>query len=161
MKKTIGILGGMGPLATADLYRKIVENTSAGRDADHIRVFIDSDPQVPDRSAAILSGGDDPVPEMLTALRHLEACGADCIIMPCNTAHHFLPALQAQTQIPFLDMPRIAAERCAGLFPGQTAAVLATDGTLSAGVYSDALSELGVPFLLPDEGERRALRCSP
>ncbi len=78
-KKTIGILGGMGPLATADMYRKVVENTKAATDNDHIRVYIDSNCRIPDRTAAILSGGPDPVPEMLSALRNLERCGADCV----------------------------------------------------------------------------------
>lgn len=96
MKKTIGILGGMGPLATADLYRKIIERTRADRDSEHIRVYIDGNAAIPDRTAAILHGGEDPVPEMLSTLRHLEACGADCIIMPCNTAHYFLPRLREQ-----------------------------------------------------------------
>ena len=104
MSKTIGILGGMGPLATADLFRKITCLTKASCDNDHIRVYIDSNARIPDRTAAILSGGTNPVPEMTSALRHLEACGADCIIMPCNTAHYFLPQLQAKTETPFLSM---------------------------------------------------------
>ena len=95
MKKSIGILGGMGPLATADLFRKIVLLTDAARDNDHIRVYIDDNASIPDRTAAILSGGADPLPAMTDSLRKLEACGADCIIMPCNTAHYFLPRLQA------------------------------------------------------------------
>ena len=127
MKKTIGILGGMGPLATADLYRKIVESTAAEGDSGHIRVYIDSNTAIPDRTAAILSGGPDPVPEMLSALRNLEKCGADCIIMPCNTAHYFLPRLRTQTVLPILDMPAITAQRCAELFPGKRACVLARD----------------------------------
>ena len=76
MKKTIGILGGMGPLATADLFRKITLFTKAGCDNDHIRVYIDSNAQIPDRTAAILNGGKDPLPEMRSALHSLEACGA-------------------------------------------------------------------------------------
>ena len=101
-KKTIGILGGMGPLATADLFQKITLLTEAETDRDHIRVYIDSNANIPDRTAAILSNGPDPVPETASALRNLEACGADCVIMPCNTAHYFLPRLQAMTEIPFL-----------------------------------------------------------
>ena len=104
MKKTIGILGGMGPLATADLFRKITLLTKAGCDNDHIRVYIDSNAQIPDRTAAILHGGKDPLPEMRSALHSLEACGAGCVIMPCNTAHYFLPQLQAETKLPFLSM---------------------------------------------------------
>ena len=153
MKKTIGILGGMGPLATADLYRKIVESTAAEGDSGHIRVFIDSNTAIPDRTAAILSGGPDPVPEMLSALRNLEKCGADCIIMPCNTAHYFLPRLRTQTVLPILDMPAITAQRCAELFPGKRACVLATKGTLRSGVYSRALERAAGDFQLFQYGD--------
>ena len=104
MKKTIGILGGMGPLATADLFTKIVSMTKAGCDNDHIRIFIDNNAQIPDRTTAILKGGADPLPEMESALRNLEKCGASCIIMPCNTAHYFLPRLQPLTSTPFISI---------------------------------------------------------
>ena len=157
MKKTIGILGGMGPLATADFYRKIVEHTAADNDNGHIRVYIDSNSAIPDRTAAILSGGADPVPEMLSALRNLEKCGADCIVMPCNTAHYFLPRLQEQTSLPILNMPELAAKRCGELFPGGKACILATNGTLDSGVYCRALEKSSVPYLLPDTEERTAL----
>ena len=157
MKKTIGILGGMGPLATADLYRKIVLSTRAASDHDHIRVYIDSNPAVPDRTGAILSGGEDPVPEMLSALHSLEKCGADCVIMPCNTAHYFLPRLQAETALPILDMLAITAGQCRLRFPGRTACVLATRGTLATGLYDRALEKESVPYLLPDETERDVL----
>lgn len=157
MKKTIGILGGMGPLATADLYRKIVLLTDAGCDNDHIRVFIDSNCRIPDRTAAILSGGADPLPEMASALRNLEKCGAECIIMPCNTAHYFLPALQAQTATPFLSMLEATARACAAAYPGKRAAILATRGTLATGLYERALEKEGVDFLLPEEPQRDVL----
>lgn len=157
MRKTIGILGGMGPLATANLFKKIVTMTKADGDNDHIRVYIDSNSAIPDRTAAILQGGPDPTAEMLSALRHLEACGASCIIMPCNTAHYYLPRLQALTGTPILDMLEITARRCAELYPGQRAAVLATRGTLATGLYNEALEREGVAYLLPDEGERDTL----
>ena len=127
MGKTIGILGGMGPLATADLFRKITLLTDAACDNEHIRVYIDSNARIPDRTAAILSGGPDPVPEMASALRSLERCGADCFIMPCNTAHYFLPRLQAMK------------------------------GTLATGLYEKALNAQGVHCLVPDEGEQDVL----
>ena len=157
MKKTIGILGGMGPLATADLYRKIIERTRADRDNEHIRVYIDGNAAIPDRTAAILHGGEDPVPEMLSALRHLEACGADCIIMPCNTAHYFLPRLREQTALPILDMQRITAAVCRERFPGKTAAILATDGTVQSGLYERALDAEGVRWIHPGESEQKSL----
>ena len=156
-KKSIGILGGMGPLATTDLFRKIVLLTDAACDNDHIRVYIDDNASIPDRTAAILSGGADPLPAMTDSLRKLEACRADCIIMPCNTAHYFLPRLQALTQVPFLSMLEATAVNCRTHFPGKTAAVLATKGTLSAGLYQAALEKEGVTCLLPDEAERDAL----
>ena len=156
-KKTIGILGGMGPLATADLFEKITLLTKAETDRDHIRVYIDSNTNIPDRTAAILNGGADPVPEMADALKHLEQCGADCVIMPCNTAHYFLPRLQAMTKLPFLSILTAAAEACARQFPGRTVGILATRGTLAAGLYQQALAVQGVEYLVPDEAEQDAL----
>ena len=112
---------------------------------------------MPDRTAAILSNGPDPVPEMASALRNLEACGADCVIMPCNTAHYFLPRLQAMTEIPFLSILTAAAEACKARFPGKTVGILATKGTLSAQLYQNALGEAGVPYLTPEAAEQDAL----
>ena len=157
MKKTIGILGGMGPMATADLFQKITALTDAAGDNEHIRVYIDSNASIPDRTAAILAGGEDPVPAMADALRHLELCGADCVIMPCNTAHCFLPRLKPLTELPFLSMIEAAASACRARFPGKSVGILATKGTLAAGLYQEALAARGVPFLVPDEAERDAL----
>lgn len=157
MAKTIGILGGMGPLATADLFRKIVTLTEAGCDNDHIRVYIDSNSAIADRTAAILNGGKSPLPEMESAMHHLEACGADCIIMPCNTAHYFLPALQEQTKTPFISMLAATAKTCAATYPGKTAAILATKGTLATGLYNRALEAEGVSYLIPDEAQKDVL----
>lgn len=157
MKKSIGILGGMGPLATADLFRKIVTLTQAGCDNDHIRIYIDDNASIPDRTAAILNGGPDPLPAMLDSLRKLEGCGADCILMPCNTAHYFLPRLQALTSIPFLSMPQAAAKACRTRQAGKTIGVLATKGTLATGLYQSALAAEGVSCLVPDAAEQDAL----
>ena len=157
MKKTIGILGGMGPLATADLFRKITLFTKAGCDNDHIRVYIDSNAQIPDRTAAILNGGKDPLPEMRSALHSLEACGASCVIMPCNTAHYFLPELQKKTGTPFISMLAATAKTCAQKHPGKCAAVLATRGTLATGLYARALEAENVRYLIPDEAEKDCL----
>lgn len=157
MKKTIGILGGMGPMATADLFAKIVSLTQADCDNDHIRIYIDSNSQIPDRTGCIVHGGASPVPQMTSALRHLEQCGADCLVMPCNTAHHFLPQLQAQTDIPFISMLESTAKACQAQFPGKTAGVLATCGTYDSGVYSNVLDAQGVHYCLPDQADRDRL----
>lgn len=157
MKKSIGILGGMGPLATADLFRKIVRMTEASCDNDHIRIYIDDNSSIPDRTAAILSGGPSPLPNMTDSLHKLEQCGADCIIMPCNTAHYFLPQLQALTKVPMISMLEATAKACAAAHPGKTAAILATKGTLAAKLYDAALEKENVPYLIPNAQEQDAL----
>ena len=157
MKKTIGILGGMGPLATADLFRKIVLMTKAGCDNEHLRIYIDNNANIPDRTGAILQGGKDPVEEMSSALRNLEQRGADCIIMPCNTAHYFLPRLQEQTTVPFISMLAETAKSCAKMFPGKTAGIMGTRGTLASGLYNKALEAEGVAYVLPEEADRDVL----
>ena len=157
MGKSIGILGGMGPLATADLFRKIVLMTKASCDNDHIRIFIDNNPAIADRTAAILSGGESPLPEMISALRNLEACGASCIVMPCNTAHYFLPELQKLARVPFISMLAATARPCAAQHRGRTAAILATKGTLRTGLYSQALAREGVRCMVPTSAEQDVL----
>lgn len=157
MKKTIGILGGMGPLATADLYRKITLLTDADQDSGHIHIYIDSHTAIPDRTAAILHQGTDPVPFMADSIRKLEQCGADCLIMPCNTAHCFLPRLQLLTSLPFLSMLEAAAKTCRTRFPGGRAGILATEGAIQSGLYQEALNREGIPYLLPDHAEQDAL----
>ena len=131
--------------------------TDAACDNDHIRIYIDDNASIPDRTAAILQGGTDPLPAMTDSLQKLAACGADCIVMPCNTAHYFLPRLQAQTDIPFLSMLKATATACREKFPGKTAAILATKGTLAAELYQQALSAEEVSFLVPDDVQQDAL----
>ena len=156
-KKSIGILGGMGPLATADLMLKIIQHTQAEKDQDHIRIYIDNNPRIPDRTGAILRGGENPVPEMSRSLNNLLNCGADCIIMPCNTAHYFHDQLQALSHKPILHMLKLTARTCRETFPGKSVAVLATSGTLQSGIYHRVLEEAGVPYLIPDDKQQQIL----
>jgi len=149
--RTIGVIGGMGPLATADLYRKIIEETPAERDQDHLHVIIDADPAIPDRTAALLDGGPDPRPRLIAAARRLETAGAGLLIIPCNTAHAFLPDIEAAVTIPALNMVREAAARIAGAAPGATrVGVLATAGTVRTGLYGRALAAHGLAAIYPD-----------
>lgn len=157
MARTIGILGGMGPLATADLYRKIILATPAACDQDHLHVVIDADPTIPDRSAALRGEGPDPMPKLLASARRLEAAGAAFIVMPCNTAHAFLPALRSRLTIPVVDMIAETAERVRARWPGaRRIGILATRGTIDAGLYHRALRERGLdPLSPPAEAQRR------
>jgi len=102
--RIIGILGGMGPEATLDLYRHIISLTPASRDQDHIQVLIYSNPKIPDRTKAITAGGENPLPYLREAAKLLEKGGAGIIAMPCNAAHHYLSEVRQTIHVPFLDM---------------------------------------------------------
>lgn len=153
MKKTLGIIGGMGPLATCDLMRKVIEHTDANCDQEHVHIVVDCNTNIPDRTGAILSGGADPVPEMTKSAVGLEKMGADVLIVPCNTAHYFLPRVSAGFTIPILSMPEETAKylRECGI---KKAAILATDGTVRTGIYEKGMRDNGVEFLYPDQQEQ-------
>ena len=121
-KKIIGILGGMGPLATADLFQKIILHTRAETDQQHLHVIVDSNTNIPDRTAALLHGSADPTPELVKSARRLADAGAEVLIMPCNTAHNFHAAVQAAVDIPVLHM--IALTRDALLARGAETLIL-------------------------------------
>ena len=157
MKKSIGILGGMGPLATADLFKKIVLLTKAGCDNDHIRIYIDDYAQIPDRTTAILEGGADPVPAMTDSVKKLSSIGADVLIMPCNTAHYFLPRLKEVSPIPFISMLEETARTCRESHGDTPVGLLGTTGTIRSGIYHKALEEQGVPCIAPDEEQQKVL----
>ena len=154
-KKAIGIIGGMGPLATVDLFEKIVLHTRAACDQEHLRVYIDNNTSIPDRTEA-LRGGADPVPELVFSARGLERQGAEVLIMPCNTAHNFYDAVQDAVSVPVLHMIRLTAQALAGR-KVKKAGLLATDGTVWTGIYQRIFDGTGVELLLPDEEDQRAL----
>ena len=108
-RKVIGIIGGMGPMATADLFTKIIENTVAATDQEHLHVLIDNNTDIPDRTACILQGSDAPLAPMVESARRLVEQGADLLIIPCNTAHYFHHGVQAAVAVPVLHMPPLSA----------------------------------------------------
>ncbi len=152
--KVIGILGGMGPLATADLYHKLVLHTDAETDQDHPRVVVDSNTDIPDRTAALLRGGADPTSELQKSAKRLVSVGAELIIMPCNTAHGFYDAVAAAAAgVPVLHMLRLTRDALVSRGV-KTAGLLATDGTVETGLYQSAFEQSGIALLTPDaEGQ--------
>ena len=157
MKKIIGIIGGMGPLATADLFEKIIRAADAARDQDFPHIIVDCNTDIPDRTAAILSGGEDPVPQLVRSAHALEAAGADVLVMPCNTAHWFYDDLCLQTRLPVLHMLRLTADRLEreGV---RAVGLLATDGTIQTGIYEKLLADRGIRVVKPDApGQRRVM----
>ena len=152
MCKNIGILGGMGPAATVDLFQKIIELTPARSDQDHLRVFIDNNPGVPDRTEAIISGGKSPLPELIEMAEGLEKSGADLLIMPCNTAHHFHGDIDEKISIPLLHMIELVTEKIAAEEnTGTSVGILATDGTLQAEIYQKQLRTQDLKPVLPSQ----------
>ncbi len=153
-KHAIGIIGGMGPVATLDLFDKLLRHTDARTDADHIRVYIDCHTGIPDRTKAILSGGESPVPYIAESAEKLAAMGADFLLIPCNTSHYFYDEIAELSPVPILHMIRETAKALAedGV---KRVGLLATDGTVQAGVYQAALREYGIETVCPDETAQR------
>ena len=152
--RILGIIGGMGPEATAELFLRIIRATPAARDQEHLRVLIDSNPQIPDRTEAILSGDAEPVVAALTQVAQgLERAGAQVLAAPCNTAHHFLPHVRPTVSAPILDM---IAEACDDIAAAghRRVGLLATTGTVRTGLYAAALGQKGVGLITPDAAQQ-------
>lgn len=149
----LGVLGGMGPMATLDFAAKVIRHTPAQNDQDHIPMVICQAVNIPDRSDAILGNGPTPLPAMQDALRRLETAGADYVAMPCNTAHFWHAALQAQTALPILHMVDAVADYLNREGAAEVG-ILATTGTLKTGVYQAALSKRGVAWMTPSDNQQ-------
>ena len=153
-KQAIGIIGGMGPMATLDLFGKIIANTDAHTDAEHIRVYIDCHTGIPDRTQAILNGGESPVPYLWESAEKLAAMGAGFLLIPCNTSHYYYKQICEGSPVPVMNMVEETAKELAK--DGVTkVGLLATDGTCRSGVYQAALAAYGIESLCPNEAEQR------
>ena len=160
-EKTIGILGGMGPEATLDLFAKIIAHTPAARDQDHLRVVIDSNPKVPDRTDAILRGGESPVPAMRAGIDALKRAGADFVVIPCLSAHFFLDELQRDAGLQILSMFDVAAEHIRAHHPNiRKVGMLATNGTLQGGRFRERLQVSGIETLTPAGSDQERVMVS-
>ena len=159
MKQAIvGVLGGMGPEATVRLFGLLVAATPAQRDQDHLRILIDDNSKVPDRNAAILGHGEDPLPYLEESARLLQQAGADFLVIPCNTAHHWLGPLRARVSLPILDMVGAVAAAVSAVRPRLSQVGLLTSiGAREAGLYPTALLQHGVATLDTNSDEQSAL----
>ena len=160
MTRLVGILGGMGPLATVDLMAKIIAQTPAARDKDHVPVVAWNVPQVPDRQQALAGDGPSPLPAMQQGIARLNDAGATCIAIACNTAHHWHEALQAASSAPILHIAQITLtmlQREQDNGPAGPVGLIATQGTLAARLYQDLLEPAGIECLLPDAQQMSAL----
>jgi aspartate racemase len=152
--KILGVLGGMGPLASAQFMVRLTLLTPAGRDQDHIPAILWSDPRVPDRTRGKLAGGEDPLPWLLHGIAGLKQAGCGAVAIPCNTAHGWYDAMQQAAGVPILHIVDAAAAdlRRAAIGPG-TIGVMGTQGTLDMRLYQDRLHRLGWECIIPTRDE--------
>lgn len=152
LRKAVGIIGGMGPLATCDLYTKIINNTKALTDQEHLRIYIDNHSQVPNRTESILYGGENPVPYIVESGKKLISIGAQLLVMACNTSHYYIEEIQNQLTVPVISM--IDSTYQSVLKNGiKKVAILATEGTIKARVYQKVF-EQNIEVIVPSDEEQ-------
>ena len=160
--RVVGVLGGMGPLATIDFMRKMLGATQAATDQDHVPMVVVSIPQVPDRTEAFRGEGASPLEAMLASARRLQAAGAGLVVIPCNTAHLWYDEIERAVGLPMIHLVDAAIEDTAALAgPDGRIGLLGTDATLASGLYVNRAAPAGlrqpVQWLLPTAGEMLSL----
>jgi aspartate racemase len=155
MTKTIGIMGGMGPEATAYFYELIIKHTRAEKDQEHIKVIIYSNPEIPPRTDAILKTGPSPTPLLVDGFRRLHDAGADFVVMPCLTAHYFIPEILQQVDLPMINLldesVRWAKEKIPEI---RKAGLVASTGTVRSRLFHEAFAQAGIEVFSPEEEEQ-------
>jgi len=153
-EKVIGILGGMGPEATIDIFQKIVRLTDAKRDQDHFHIIIDNNPKIPDRTSSIENGDKRIVSYLTETAGNLERAGVDFIIIPCNTAHYYFEEIEKSVQVPIINMIKETVNQVikANISP---VGIMATIGTIRTKLYQNELKNNNIPFMLPGVNSQR------
>ena len=156
----VGVLGGMGPLATVDFLSKLLAATPAARDQEHVPVVVSAIPQVPDRTLAFRGEGDSPLPAMVDSARRLKAAGAGLVVIACNTAHLWFDELRDAVGLPMLHLVDAAIDDAAAIAgPGGRVGLLGTDATLASGLYVNrgGAAASSIRWLLPTAREMTEL----
>lgn len=157
-ERVIGVLGGMGPEATLGFYQRLMSITPAHRDQDHVRVIIDSNPKIPDRTAALLGEGESPAPMMIRSIEALERAGADFAVIPCVSAHAFLEEVRRSVRIPILSMFDAVADQISLDLPRPwRLGLMATTGTATSGHFERRLAASGHDVRLPNPEDQSVL----
>lgn len=157
--KTLGILGGLGPLATVYFMDLIVKLTDAEKDQDHISMVVFNHAAIPDRTDFILdSTKPNPLPMMIEDAQKLEKSGADYIVMPCNTAHFFYEQIQRNIDIPMLNIIEETVRYSVENVPCiKKLGILATKGTITAGAYQQMCEKYGIDWAVPSYVDEQSL----
>jgi aspartate racemase len=157
VKGFLGVIGGMGPLATADFLKKLAQYTPAGTDQEHIPVLLYGDCTVPDRTLHILGKGPSPMPKLLAGIDFLNRAGVAAICVACNSSHSWFAELKAASAAPLLNIIEATAREVRRKNPSaRRVGVLSTQGLHRIGLYPRTLESLGFSVLSPtgDEFER-------
>jgi aspartate racemase len=134
-------MGGLGPAATCDFFAKLLHESAAARDQDHLRLLIDCDPRIADRNLALDGSGPSPGPALAEMARGLERAGADFLVLVCNAAHHWEAEIRAAVKIPFVSMIASTVQAALALTPSpRRVGLLAADACLRADLYGRALA---------------------
>jgi aspartate racemase len=153
--KTVGIVGGVGPEASNKFCELLIKYKNKKKDQDNIPFLHFSNPQIPDRTEAILGKGKSPTKEIIKTCNSLKKAGADFLIIPCNTAHYFLPDIQEKVSIPIVNMISLLVKQIKLENPNmQKIGVLATSGSMKSGIFEDYLGMVGIDVVKPSETEQ-------
>jgi len=148
-------MGGMGPEATVHMYDLILKSTAAARDQDHIHVIINSFPQVPPRTDAILGKGASPTAFLIDGIERLKQAGADLIVIPCVTAHFFIPEVRRELDFELVNLLDESADWAKANIPGlKRAGIIASTGTLESRLFHNAFLEAGIEIITPDSNQQ-------
>ena len=155
--RVLGILGGLGPMATVYFYEMLTEHTLAMRDQDHMDIILSSRATTPDRTAFVLGLSDEnPLPVMVEEANRLVSAGAEVLVLPCNTAHYFYDELSRQTGAPIINIIEETVSFCASR--GMTkVGLLATEGTVRSGAYHQVCQRYDVEVVVPGEASQEAI----
>lgn len=155
----VGVLGGMGPDATVELMRRVIRATPARDDGDHIRMIVDNNPKVPSRIKALIDGtGEDPGPTLSAMARGLERAGASFLVIPCNTAHHYLPTIRGAVAVPVVDMIDLTVARLQSLAsPVRRLGLLASPAVRLTGLVESRCRKVGIEVLYPEGADDEAV----
>ncbi|MTC60541.1 amino acid racemase [Providencia rustigianii] len=159
MKGLIGVLGGMGPAATVDLFNKFVTFNHASKDQEHIPLIISSIPDIPDRTEALLNHGVSPLPLMEDYLQRLEVAGAECIVIPCNTAHFWFDELKKSCHVEILSIIEATMNEVISTQKNKIG-LLATDATMHMGLYQQSIEDQGLICIKPDNENQKMIMKS-
>lgn len=149
-EKILGIIGGMGPEASAQLYMKIIKKTQVKKDQDHFRLIIDSNPKIPDRTKAILGLGESPVPEIVQTAKNLELMGVELACIPCMTSHYFFDEIVEKVNLPIMNALEELNDYLKENYPSvKKVGILATTGTKNTKIFDRYLEKYTMVY--PDD----------